>query len=453
MQRSSRNQSHFRHGAPPAEPARHVASFMMRGLVLGTAAALAVACGGGGGGDGGTEPPTHQLTVEAWAGTNQTALDATAVAVPPTVRVIDETGAGVSGLSVSFAVVTGEGSVTGGSQTTDGGGVAAVSAWTLGRLTGSATGALNSLRATVSGSGITGNPVTFMASSWGNLWSVKAPGLLRAGLGAAAINGIIYTVGGHTTSAYLMESATAYNPATDQWTPIAALPTRRVHLGVGVIDGILYAVGGQDASDYASKTLEIYDPATNTWAGRTAMQTPRRGLGVGVINGILYAVGGYDTYTDQALATVEAYNPATNTWSARASMQTPRMHHAVAVLNGKLHALGGYDAGRQEPVTSVEVYDPATNSWSPAAPMPVKRAYHAAVVVNGLLYTMAGSPDTYGLLSTVDAYDPGSNSWSARNQMPWKCEQLALVQTNGVLYAIGGYAAGYWYGYTGAYQP
>jgi adhesin/invasin len=91
------------------------------------------------------------------------------VLVPPTVRVTDSSGNPVIGATVTFAVVLGGGSATGLTQLTDTQGQAAVGSWTLG------SGAPNTLRATVTGSGITGNPVTFTAQSATQIAITSAP--------------------------------------------------------------------------------------------------------------------------------------------------------------------------------------------------------------------------------------------------------------------------------------
>ena len=97
--------------------------------------------------------------VVAIAGDDQTAVQGTAVSVKPAVRVTDSRGNPVSGATVTFAVVLGGGSATGLSQVTDAAGIVTAVSWILG------SGAPNTLRATVTGSGITGNPVTFTAQS------------------------------------------------------------------------------------------------------------------------------------------------------------------------------------------------------------------------------------------------------------------------------------------------
>jgi adhesin/invasin len=78
------------------------------------------------------------------AGDAQSAPAGTAVAVAPQVKVTDAFGTAVSGVSVTFAVASGGGSVTGATTTTNSSGLASVGSWTLGATAGS-----NSLTATV----------------------------------------------------------------------------------------------------------------------------------------------------------------------------------------------------------------------------------------------------------------------------------------------------------------
>ena len=96
-------------------------------------------------------------TIAINGGDGQTTDAGTAVAVDPSVLVTDGHGNPVSGVSVTFAVDSGGGSVSGGSAVTDGSGIAAVGSWTLGDLAGA-----NTLTATHAG--LDGSPVTFHAT-------------------------------------------------------------------------------------------------------------------------------------------------------------------------------------------------------------------------------------------------------------------------------------------------
>lgn len=92
----------------------------------------------------GTAGPAAKVTVNA--GTGQTATVNNAVATDPSVLVTDANDNPVQGATVTFAVASGGGSVTGATQATGVSGIATVSSWSLGTAAGA-----NTLTATVSG--------------------------------------------------------------------------------------------------------------------------------------------------------------------------------------------------------------------------------------------------------------------------------------------------------------
>jgi VCBS repeat-containing protein len=94
------------------------------------------------------------------AGDGQSAAAGTAVATAPTVKVTDAGGNPVKDVLVVFAITGGDGTVQPATPVpTDAGGVAAVSTWTLGNDPGN-----NLLTASISGTGVTGNPAVFTAT-------------------------------------------------------------------------------------------------------------------------------------------------------------------------------------------------------------------------------------------------------------------------------------------------
>jgi hypothetical protein len=96
-------------------------------------------------------------TIQAVAGDGQTAPEGTAVTTPPSVRVVDAFANPVPGVTVTFTVQNGGGTITGATATTDASGVARVGSWTL------VSGA-NYLLATADAPNLAGNPVTFTAT-------------------------------------------------------------------------------------------------------------------------------------------------------------------------------------------------------------------------------------------------------------------------------------------------
>ncbi len=108
------------------------------------------------------------------AGNNQSAVAGQAVAVRPSVKIINTSGNPVAGVAVTFTVVGGDGSVTGGSVVSDAGGIATVGSWILG-----ASG--NWLIA--SAPGLTGSPVLFTATGTAELVQIVTFGDSNTDLG------------------------------------------------------------------------------------------------------------------------------------------------------------------------------------------------------------------------------------------------------------------------------
>jgi adhesin/invasin len=103
----------------------------------------------------GTAGAATQMAINA--GDGQSATAGTAVATAPSVIVRDANDNPVEGVSVTFAVASGGGSVTGASATTNASGIATVGGWNLGTTAGT-----NTLTATAPG--LTGSPLTFTAT-------------------------------------------------------------------------------------------------------------------------------------------------------------------------------------------------------------------------------------------------------------------------------------------------
>lgn len=97
-------------------------------------------------------------SIAANGGNAQSATVNTPVAVPPSVIVRDQFNNPVPGTTVTFAVRSGGGSVTGGSQLTNASGIATVGSWTLGTAAGPDT-------LTGTSSGLSGSPTIFTATA------------------------------------------------------------------------------------------------------------------------------------------------------------------------------------------------------------------------------------------------------------------------------------------------
>ncbi|MDX6255001.1 MAG: hypothetical protein QOJ11_1335 [Frankiales bacterium] len=102
------------------------------------------------------------------------------------------------------------------------------------------------------------------------------------------------------------------------WVGAAAMPDPRNHLGWAVIDGRIYAVGGQRLNDSrtAQAELDRYDPTTDSWTRLTAMPVARSHVmdATFVLDGRLVVASGWTATSVSAAVT--AYDPRTDTWQS-----------------------------------------------------------------------------------------------------------------------------------------
>ncbi|MFN6203753.1 MAG: beta strand repeat-containing protein [Acidobacteriota bacterium] len=115
-----------------------------------------------------TGAPGAATQIAVNAGNNQLMSIGTTVSIPPSVTVRDVYNNSVSGIPVTFAVSSGGGQITGGSQITNTSGIATVGSWTLGSSAG-----INTLSAT--SSGLSGSPVTITATGTAQLVIATQP--------------------------------------------------------------------------------------------------------------------------------------------------------------------------------------------------------------------------------------------------------------------------------------
>lgn len=393
--------------------------------------------------------PASATTIVRNAGDNQSAAVGTSLPIPPSVKVTDTYGNSIAGVAVAFAVAAGGGAVTGGSQITNGSGVATVGAWTMGSATCD-----NSLTATAVG--LTGSPIKFTATAPGNCWTTLAPmPTPRYALRMAAVDGILYAVGGISTSG-VVATVDAYDPLTNTWTTKAPMSTVRGSNAIAVVNGILYAISGGDCCGIVA-TVVAYDPSSDTWSSKAPIPFARAEPAAGVANGEIYVIGGVNIGCCSFVSAVDSYNPITNVWTSNnlhAYMPTARYALAVGGIGNTLYAVGG--EGYSGVTGALEAYDAVADSWTTLASMPTPRLALGVGVSGGLLYAVGGGPagggagPAYGVL---EVYDPTTNSWSSRPSMQTPRFSMGVSMLNGILYTVGGRANGVTLGTVEAYRP
>ena len=189
----------------------------------------------------------------------------------------------------------------------------------------------------------------------GDNW-VRLPPLRHArGAAAAAVVGDKIVVVGGQADGKLVPQTEVFDGR--RWTDAAQIPTPREHLGAASDGLYVYAVGGRELT--AAKNLgamERYDPASDSWSKLAAMPKVVGSVGVTFVAGRVIAVGGEGVTTTSDA--VQAYDVRRHAWSRLPALPKPRHGLAATTLRDSLYAVGGAAAaGYVEPTQSVYVLD------------------------------------------------------------------------------------------------
>lgn len=279
---------------------------------------------------------------------------------------------------------------------------------------------------------------------------VLAAPMAREYAGVAALDGKVYVAGGQRTDTGVVPGpATSafevYDPATNTWANLPAMPTARMGLTLTAWGGKLYAMGGRTDgySISAVGTVEIYDPVTGLWRTGTPMPTPRFHAGAAATGSAIVVAGG--ELETNVLATVEAYLPDTDTWQARAALPSPRAQLGLQTVGSTVYAVGGYGGLLPQWVATVSAYDALTDQWSARQPMANARAFAATAVADGALW-VAGGENVSRSLDVLERYDPLTDTWRTVTASPRAFGRAGAATVNGRVFVPGN-------GFTLAYDP
>jgi DNA-binding beta-propeller fold protein YncE len=255
----------------------------------------------------------------------------------------------------------------------------------------------------------------------------------------------VFIIGGRSgpNAGVLVGAATAVlelNPRTNTIVPRSAVGfTLRHSLGAAAVKTAggprIYAVGGYDSTSTAALPVPLvqeYNPATNTWRTVAALPTAVAQFGITVAGGIntaeprelVHVVSG-NTGSEIAPSVVnpspvqrfEADPAGAGTWTSFNPLGlTLRRHHgAAAVLRGvssRVFVIGGQDASGTV-LDTVEEYtaQAVTSVLTPHTPLPAARARFgiAGSLSGNQIYVVGGLDGTGADQTTVLEYTIGTN--------------------------------------------
>ncbi|MGC1472267.1 MAG: malectin domain-containing carbohydrate-binding protein [Psychroserpens sp.] len=185
-----------------------------------------------------------------------------------------------------------------------------------------------------------------------NTWSAGPSLPNPRGSGAAAYsNGKIYFFGGllpdrktDVGEHYVLD----VNDQASGWQALAPMPEARNHLSAAAVDGLIYAIGGQFGHDNGvsdQSFLHVYNPQTNVWTEKANLPSERSHFepGTMVHNDKIIIVGGrrgnffFDDVTE--------YNPATNSWAELCELPSNLLAPSAKVFGDQLIVTNGGENG------------------------------------------------------------------------------------------------------------
>ncbi|PNY80032.1 hypothetical protein CVO96_00490 [Deinococcus koreensis] len=237
------------------------------------------------------------------------------------------------------------------------------------------------------------------------------------------------------------DRAQVYDPATDAWTPLPAVPGRGMtHAGMTTDGTDIFFAGGYVANSawtaqvYGTRAVWRYNVAGRSYSRLPDLPVDTAAGQLEELNGDLHYFGGTNPERTRDLGDHYVLKAGTSAWTPAAPLPLPRHHLASAVVGGRIYAIGGQVGHDSKLVTqaAAHVYDPATDAWSALAPLPRARSHmgNSTFLLAGRIVVAGGETSHDVPMTDVTAYDPAKNTWTPMSPLP-------QARASGVAGAIG----------------
>jgi N-acetylneuraminic acid mutarotase len=238
-----------------------------------------------------------------------------------------------------------------------------------------------------------------------NTWSMGNPlPAPRAGVATAAFNGLVYVIAGFTRGGD-HNDVYIYDPVSNTYTTGAPMPASNGEVAGVLFNGEIYVVGGgtRPGAHYA------YNPTSNAWRTIAAMPTDTCESGNGFVLGNELWITG--CVGEGINSQVWIYNPGADMWRAGPQYNVDHQAAGAALLNGRGFVVGGGTAAN--PSTAVE----SIGSCPGGTPTPTATASPTATA------TPTGSPACTPIVipGSITTNDPTQTGRIFRDDPPSTC--------------------------------
>jgi hypothetical protein len=280
-------------------------------------------------------------------------------------------------------------------------------------------------------------------SAWEVMGEMYTP---RGGLGAAAVNGKIYALGGSVHSHWpgytypsVVDANEEYDPIANRWVSRKPMPTARAYFGIAVYHGMIYCIGGF-SSDGATGVVEVYDPTIDTWEPRSPLPTEA----LVEVKSMSHFETSAAVLKDKIHVVVSGgghyvYDPETDTWTRKTPLPVSKFNNVLVELEAKLYAISE---------DSMYVYDSENDSWRAMTPPPTPLYHATAVATSGYLAEKMICVFSSDLIVPVFGYSkagytfiyfPENDSWIQSASMPTGRVYPGVAAYKDIIYVIGGF--------------
>jgi N-acetylneuraminic acid mutarotase len=268
----------------------------------------------------------------------------------------------------------------------------------------------------------------------------------------AVHRGKLYVAGGIARRLgvpYFSNRCFSYDPASDQWTEIAALPEALHHAALASDGDALIVVGGFNGgyTHVWRMRARVYRLHAEGWVEDGRLPGPQaEGVLATSPDGDIHLVTGQmPRGTDNSARSdhVEVVDhrvraAGNNTWESLAPIPTPRNSATGGWMGEQLIVTGGRTARGN--LDATEIYDLREDRWRSAAPLPLPQAGTASVVTEDGLIVFGGEifqPHS-AVFPNVWHYSVSRDEWTAMPDMPTPRHGLGAGRFGNEVFVVGG---------------
>lgn len=263
-------------------------------------------------------------------------------------------------------------------------------------------------------------------------WYELAPmNMKRCRHGLVACCGFLYAIGGKDEAFH--KTVERYDYRTNNWTMVAPLKRCVKLVGAAALNGYIYVVGGIEFTTEEGRrrcdVVQKYDPATNTWTLVTPLSSRRSSVCCVSDTRFVYSIGGLGD--DGFLESLERYDPKLDVWRQLAPMSEKRGCACGMHLNGKIYVFGGtVDAFSRQSKRTCEFYDVNADQWHSMPPMRIPRFHAGAALLRNCVYVLGGIGIDNSISEgkkVVECYNIKLNQWEKEHSIPYEETYLRSV--------------------------